>query len=426
MGPGAPKKENGDLSPRRLRNPVLVSQLLGFVSLFVYLAGIGNPPRVYYDEAYYVTSAQALLAGRVNPNPEAPPLGKLLIAGGIEVFGDNALGWRAPSAICGALTIVAVFAWTQILLGDLGLALTAAVLAFFSNFTFVMSRVAMMDASLVAFAIWSVVVYTAALRLEWSAVARRLLLCCAGVLAGLATACKWNGVDTLAVLLLMSFAWPWLAKKGKTDEQGSLAQYARGVREIGMGWVLAALLLFPAVAYSLTYWPLCRSVHLRFGIRQLVKMNLYIWHFHRAVVSNPAITSAWYTWPLKLEPQRALSYLLGNPVVMWSGLLAILYCVWRLRKSFGAAEGFVTILYAANVLQWAVTPQNGILYYYYYPSAMILCVALAVGLRNAPERVFGVRLRLILLVAAGAIFLWCLPRMAHLGAPWDCALGCWS
>ena len=38
---------------------------------------------------------------------------------------------------------------------------------------------------------------------------------------------------------------------------------------------------------------------------------------------------------------------------------------------------------------------------------------------------FGVRLSLLILVAAVAVFLWCYPRMANLEAPWDCALGCW-
>jgi len=84
------------------------------------------------------------------------------------------------------------------------------------------------------------------------------------------------------------------------------------------------------------------------------------------------------------------------------------------------------MLYAANLAQWALTPQNGILYYYYYPAAMILCVAFAIALQHAPERILGVRVKLLVLLSAGAFFVWCLPRMAHLGAPWDCALGCWS
>jgi dolichyl-phosphate-mannose--protein O-mannosyl transferase len=319
--------------------------------------------------------------------------------------------------------------WTYLLLDDSESALFAAMLAFFSNFTFAMSRVAMMDASLVALLMWSLVAYTAALRPNVSARKRRILMCCAGILVGLAGACKWNAVDTLATMLLFSFALPWLAKTWKHPSQtaqSDIPQYAQSLQEIGIPSLLFALAMLPVLSYSLTYWPLCRSLNLPFGIHQLVEMNRYIWKFHRAVVSNPTITSAWYTWPLKISPQRALSYLLGNPVVMWGGLIALVVCIWRLRKSFEIPEAIIGVLYAANLAQWAVTPQNGILYYYYYPLAMILCVAFAVALRSGPERILGVRIKLLLLLSAGAVFVWCLPRMAHLGAPWDCALGCWS
>jgi dolichyl-phosphate-mannose--protein O-mannosyl transferase len=111
---------------------------------------------------------------------------------------------------------------------------------------------------------------------------------------------------------------------------------------------------------------------------------------------------------------------------MWPGVAAILFCLRRFWKSLAVTEGLLVLLYAANLLQWAVTPAKGIFYYYYYPAAMILGVALAVSLRSLPSRISGVRVSLILLVATAAVFLWCFPRMAHLPPPWDCALGCWS
>jgi dolichyl-phosphate-mannose-protein mannosyltransferase len=426
MGPATRRTESAFVSRRLLRNPILVSLMLALACFFLYRAGIANPPQVFYDEAYYVPAARAMLTNQPNPDPQAPPLGKLLIAAGIDTLGDNALGWRMPSAICGALTISAVFAWTYVLLDDLGLALIAAALAFFSNFTFVMSRVAMMDASLVAFLMWSLVAYTAAHRPEMSAARRRMLMCCAGTLVGLAGACKWNAVDTLAVMLCVSFGLPWLAKRMKPGAQGSLAQYARALQQIGIPWLLLALLVCPIASYALTFWPLCHSLHLPFEMHRIVEMNRYIWRWHRTVLGNRAIISAWYTWPFKTVPQRGLSDLLGNPVVMWGGLVALIYCVWRLKKSFDLPEALAALLYMANLLQWAVTPMNGVAYYYYYPAAMILCVALAVSLRSAPERVFGVRISLVLLSGAGAVFLWYIPRMAHLESPWDCVLGCWS
>jgi dolichyl-phosphate-mannose-protein mannosyltransferase len=122
-----------------------------------------------------------------------------------------------------------------------------------------------------------------------------------------------------------------------------------------------------------------------------------------------------------------LSYLLGNPVVMWPGLAALLFCLRHFWKSLAVAEGLVVLLYIANLLQWAVTPAKGTFYYYYYPAALFLGVAVA--LRTLPRSIFGVRVSLVVLVvlvAAAAVFLRCYPRMAHLESPWECALGCWN
>ena len=51
-------------------------------------------------------------------HPEHPPLGKMLIAAGSLLFGDNPLGWRAASVLAGAVTLTAVLAWSLALLRD--------------------------------------------------------------------------------------------------------------------------------------------------------------------------------------------------------------------------------------------------------------------------------------------------------------------
>jgi dolichyl-phosphate-mannose--protein O-mannosyl transferase len=83
------------------------------------------------------------------------------------------------------------------------------------------------------------------------------------------------------------------------------------------------------------------------------------------------------------------------------------------------------LFYAGNLLQWAVTPQQLLYYYYYFPAAMTLGILIALALRDMPQRVFGVRLNLVCLVAASCVFIFCFPHMAHLEAPFDCAFGCW-
>lgn len=90
-------------------------------------------------------------------------------------------------------------------------------------------------------------------------------------------------------------------------------------------------------------------------------------------------------------------------------------------------EAMVLLLYATNLLQWAVTPMKVPVYYYYYPAAMFLGTTIAVALHGASRpRVCGVRLSLIVILGTFVVFLYCYPKMAHLEAPWDCMLGCWN
>jgi dolichyl-phosphate-mannose-protein mannosyltransferase len=409
-----------------LRSPVAVAIFFGLIALFLFLAGIRNPAQPYYDEGFYIPAARAILANTPGPNNGSPPLGKLLIAEGIRLLGDNPWGWRVPGAIFGSLALVAVFLWTFLLSRDVGIAALAAGLTLFNNFLFVMSRLAMLDVFLVCFILWGLVAYTAALVLELTAAKRRILLYCAGISLGLATAVKLNGVDTLAVLILVTCALLWLSTKPATASSASLLRYGRNLRQTGVLHLALGLVAVPLISYSLTFWPLCRSLHVPFNFRQLVDMSVYLWRFKVTTEVNVAITSQWYTWPFHVSPQRGLSYLLGNPVVMWSGLASLALGLRRIWKSLALPETLVLLLYAAHWLQWAVTPVKAAFYYYYFPSAMFLGVALALALRDLPRTLFGVRPRLVVLIAAAAVFLWCVPRMAHLQAPWDCVLGCWN
>jgi dolichyl-phosphate-mannose-protein mannosyltransferase len=419
------------LLKRMLHRPLIAAMILGVVSLSFLLAGIGRPAFMFFDEGVYVPEARSFVQGQMDADTKThnlarPPFGKVLMAIGMKAAGDTPFGWRIASAVCGALTLVAVYLWTLLLLRDPGVAFFAAFLALFNNFLFVMSRVGMMDSFLVFFLMWSLVAFTAAIGPDLAARSRRFLFVCSGVLMGLAGACKWNAIDTLAVLVFVSFALLWVARRSPVGSLASLVPYARSIQQIGVPTLMLGLVVAPMVSYSLTYWPLCRLLQQPFDFTELMAIHRYMWYLSTHWATNKAITSAWYTWPLKTSPQRALSYLVANPVVAWGGLAACIFCLRRFWKTWDLPEGLVVLLFAANYLQWAVTPEKGLMYYYYYPAVMVLGVAIAVALRSLPRTVFRVRLTLILMVAAAAVFLWCYPRMMHLEAPWDCAFGCWD
>src|ERR1041385_6308833 len=74
-----------------------------------FLIRLQVPSRMAYDETYYVSAARNLLKLEKNSNPEHPPLGKILIASGMAIGGDQAKGWRLASTVAGSFTVVAVF-----------------------------------------------------------------------------------------------------------------------------------------------------------------------------------------------------------------------------------------------------------------------------------------------------------------------------
>lgn len=415
-------------SARFYRHPVAIAFAFGLLGLAILLFRIDKPSSMLYDEGYFVPEARVFILG---PNPgsqplqEKPPLGKLILSLGIRAAGDNALGWRVAAAVCGALALVAIFLWTNLLLQDLQLAVIAAALTVFNNFWFVMSRIGQMDAFLIVFVTWSLVAFTASLVMDLTVRMRRFLFCLSGVLVGLAGACKWNAIDTLLVYILVTFVLWWIARHPMVAARSSLSSHADKIRQIGAPFLLLGVIVAPLASYSLAFWPLCRAIHHPFTLAEFVAIHKDIWHFNSTTISNPVITLAWYKWPLNLNPQRALSYLVANPVVAWGGLAAMVVCLHRFWKAVTFQEGLVFLLFAANYLQWAVTPEKGIFYYYYYSAVMILTVTIAVALRNLPTRIFGVRISVILLMAAAIYFLRCYPKMTALDAPWDCALGCW-
>ena len=119
---GSPPTETRAVRPLALAAACGVV-FVGSLALFVW--GLDAAREIYFDETWYVPTAREILKSGVVLHPEHPPLAKLLIAAGLRMFGDNPIGWRAMSALFGALTLAAVTIWSFALLRDAGQALWA-------------------------------------------------------------------------------------------------------------------------------------------------------------------------------------------------------------------------------------------------------------------------------------------------------------
>src|SRR3972149_11249381 len=76
------------------------------ITLAMHFAIINNPRDTILDEIHYVKDARVIMDQRVRERQEHPPLGKLIVVGGIEAFGDNAWGWRVFPILFGTSGLV--------------------------------------------------------------------------------------------------------------------------------------------------------------------------------------------------------------------------------------------------------------------------------------------------------------------------------
>ena len=111
-----------------------------------------------FDEAYYVNAARVIdginpPAGapyngsppHKDPNAEHPQLAKLIVAGGIKLFGDNPWGWRLGSVIFGLIAIWGTYFLARSAGGGPWLSVGVAGIAALDNLLLIHGRIATLD-----------------------------------------------------------------------------------------------------------------------------------------------------------------------------------------------------------------------------------------------------------------------------------------
>lgn len=353
------------------QRPILAALLLAIAAQLLFSLNLTRPGTIVFDETHYVSAARIVLDLDRPTNVEHPLVGKTLIAGGIAMFGDNPVGWRAMSTLAGTATVLGVFAILMLLFARTRVAAFGAVLAMLNQMLFVQSRVGMLDAFLGVFMIGAVAALLWAMRAPRRRVAWRVAL--AGVLLGLAVGTKWAAIPYCALAGLAVIVVRWR----KPDAWP-------GTSTVKLLAILAATSIatyFASFAPAFFY----RTDPLTPG--GLIPLQVEIYRLQTFVLADHNYQSDWWSWPLMLRPiwyfyeleagvQRGV-LLVGNPAVLWGGLGAVALCVvawlrnrdWRL---FGAAA-----LWAGSLGIYAVIPKSLGFFYYYHLSAIFLCVAIA-------------------------------------------------
>ena len=350
---------------RRLRQwKYLGLALLVLVNLALHFSIISQPNDDMTDEIYYVTDAQAIVSGEGELRPEHPPLGQLMIAAGIALFGDNPSGWRFFSVIFGAAGIVFFY----LICSRLGLSsrasLLATILLAFENLTFVQASIAMLD-------VFSVTFMLAAF---WLYLRKSYAICGAAIC--LATLAKLTGGLALPVIALH-----WLLARRDRRPYFSLSMV------LAPALFFATLPFFDAIITGYPVEPISR-------VRQMLSVSAGITFNgpHHPFASRP------WEWVLRpdvmpyyWDPQyvAVISFSIGVLIIP-----VILHMAWLTKK--GEPVGLFTILwFASTYIVWIPLSllTNRMSYiFYFYPTVPAICLGLGwvlshvIDWGNSPER----------------------------------------
>lgn len=178
----------------------------------VRFARLGSPAGlIALDETYYVPESRWFLhPSTPYPASAHPPVGKWFIAAGMKLFGDNAFGWRAASALVGTAGIVLLYLLARRMFNQ-RIALTAAALLAIEGLWLMQSRVAMLEifvAVLVLVAAW--LFAEDVTRTSPQHEGRRWWRIATGVALGLAFATKWIAAPFLVAGMVAAFVFEFI------------------------------------------------------------------------------------------------------------------------------------------------------------------------------------------------------------------------
>ncbi|WP_052350817.1 phospholipid carrier-dependent glycosyltransferase [Paenibacillus gorillae] len=361
----------------------------------------------YFDEIYHARTALENIEGVRAYENTHPPLGKIIIALGIKLFGLSPFGWRIMGTLFGIAMVPILYLFALRLFKRTGYAAAAAGLLAAEFMHFTQTRIATIDVYGVFFIMlmfyfmykyYSLNFYSTPLRktlvpLFW-----------AGLLFGIGVASKWiviYGGAGLAIMLALSLFERYrqygaakrilAAGKVKAEEEDT---YRKIIRLFPRNTVitLAICLIFyvaiPAVIYGLSYIPVLKVAGDEYTAERLVDYQKNMYHYHSELVATHPYSSQWWEWPFMKRPVWYYSgsdlanpgnvstiSAFGNPLIWWTGIFALLGTLYFSIKRKDKRVYIIWIAYLSQYLPWMLVPRLTFIYHYF---AMVPFMILAI------------------------------------------------
>jgi Gpi18-like mannosyltransferase len=345
---------------------------------------------MYFDEIYFARTAYEHLHKMEPYENTHPPLGKLLMAAGVKVFGMTPFGWRFAGALAGVILVVTMFFMGRLLFGTREAGLLCSALMGLDFMTYVQSRLATVDIFAVLFI---VLMYYFMFRFYLMAeVAHKramIDLALSGLFFGLGAATKWLclygglglGIIYLHRLYRESRSLP-LQKTPQGKDKKRKQQDAVPIRPLLIKYALYGLVFFvalPIVIYTMSFIPFMMLPGPGHDLLSVFDYQIHMYQYHKSVKGSHPFASRWWQWPLIIKPMwlymgedlpagKAASIVtMGNPVIWWSGLIGVLVLLYLgvVKKALPVVGGLIIVGVASNYGPWVFVPREVYIYHFF-------------------------------------------------------------
>ena len=357
-----------------------------------------------------------------------PPLGKWTIAVGEFFFGGTPFGWRVAVAVLGTLAVLVTARIVRRMTRSDLIGTLAGLLLALEGQHLVVSRTGLLDLTL---SFWILIAF-ACIVMDRDRMRRHLArlsetmpanALAAGdgpplgirwwriaAIAALALACatKWSAAWYVVAFLLLSLVWDVGARRTIGVAHPWRATLIRSVPSTA---VLAIVIIIGLYLLSWTGWFLSDTGWGRnwaatqgpsivpSALRSLWHYHAEAWHFHVNLDSPHAYKSNPLSWPFQTRPTSfywksitdgsegcttnncaAEVVALGNPIIWWAGIVAMIHQLWRWITLRDWRSGAVIVGIAAGWFPWFLYLDRTIFTFYTVVYAPYLCMALAMSM----------------------------------------------
>ena len=386
------------VAAENLRDPSRGFALVLLASLILRGLWLNVPASgLIFDEAYYVNAARiidGLPAGAhyagsplgLDPNTEHPPLGKLVIAASMSVFGDQGLGWRLPSIVAGLVALVVLFEIMRRTDRSAWFAVLVVALVSFDNLTFVHGRIGTLDMLVLA---PMLVGSLLALRRRWVL---------AGIAVGIALLVKLTAIYAVLAIglwLVLTDGPEWWRRRRVPLRElaGPLAflGMSAGVFLVGLAVLDARFTTFTTpfdhISRMLSYGTALRAPATSVGICPEADSKPWQWLFNECQIQYLRVDVTTHAGDQVVSKVASIDFRGAlNPLLAGAIPLASLFMAWYAAKTRNAAAIWALTWAAANYLPYVALAlvTNRIMYLYYMVQVVpALGVAVAILLLRA-------------------------------------------